>query len=244
MQKRSLLFVNKSHSFIILESPRINFQGFFSILEPNYSMFFKHTKDRLQALSDGVFAFAATLMVVEVGATSEFISFKKELPNLIAFGVSFFIMMALWMVHYNFFRRTGYVDNWIISFNMVLLFMVLFYIFPVKSLLDSLLKKAEMSIEEFSQLFQLYSMGFSFIFLCFALMYYRAFKKDREIEQPFWLLFYARHFSIFVLVGIISAILAKFQIGLRYGVPGFFYAILGPLCYWHSILFTKKHALE
>lgn len=204
-------------------------------------MFFSHSKSRLEALSDGVFAFAATLMVVEVGATTEFLSFSKELPNFISFGASFFIMMALWKLHYNFFRRTSHVDNWIITFNMILLFTVLFYIFPVKSLLDSLLKRTAMNIEQFSQLFQLYSIGFSFMFLSFALMYFRAFKKDKNVENPYVLLFYARHFLIFVFVGLVSALMAKFQVGLRYGAPGFVYVVLGLLCYLHSVQFQKKH---
>lgn len=179
-------------------------------------MFFKHSKNRLEALSDGVFAF----------------------------GASFFIMMALWKLHYNFFRRTKYVDNWIITFNMILLFTVLFYIFPVKSLLDSILQKKGMSVEELSELFQVYSIGFSVLFLSFVLMYYRAYKKDKKIENPYVLLFYTRHFSFFVLVGIISALMAHFNIGIRYGAPGFIYGILGILCYLHSVQFQKKFPLN
>lgn len=50
----------------------------------------KHSKNRLEALSDGVFAFAATLMVVNIGANTNITSFKEELPNFLSFGVSFF----------------------------------------------------------------------------------------------------------------------------------------------------------
>ena len=146
-------------------------------------MLFSHSKSRLEALSDGVFAFAATLMVVEVGSSSEFISFSDEVPNFISFGASFFIMMALWKLHYNFFRRTKHVDNWIITFNMILLFTVLFYIFPVKSLLDSMLQQKGMTVDELSQLFQIYSIGFSTMFLSFVLMYFRAYKKDKNIKN-------------------------------------------------------------
>tara|TARA_R110002072_G_scaffold148769_4_gene296390 strand:+ start:13369 stop:13992 length:624 start_codon:yes stop_codon:yes gene_type:complete len=207
-------------------------------------MFFSHSKSRLEAVSDGVFAFAATLMVVQVGSNAEILSFSKELPNFISFAVSFFIMMTLWKVHYNFFRRTDLIDNWIIALNMILLFTVLFYIFPVKSLLDSLLKRSFMSIGEFSQLFQLYSIGFSLIFGSLSLMYYRAYKKDKEIKNPFVLLFYTRHFLIFVFVGIFSALLAKFQVGLKFGLPGFIYASLGLLCFAHSYQFQKNHSLK
>lgn len=183
-------------------------------------------------------------MVVNVGTATELISFKDQLPKFISFAASFFIMMALWKVHYNFFRRTNYVDNWIIGLNMIFLFTVLFYIFPVKGLLDSALLQSKMSIDEFSSLFQVYSIGFSLMFLSFTLLYYRAYKKDKDIENPFVLLFYTRHFLIFVLVGLLSTVLANLKIGLRFGFPGFIYGILGPLCYWHSVRFQRKHKLN
>jgi uncharacterized membrane protein len=125
-----------------------------------------HSKNRLEALSDGVFAFAATLMVVNIGSDTSITSFKEELPNFISFAVSFFVMMGIWKVHYNFFRRTNYIDNWIIALNMILLFTVLFYIFPVRSLLSTGFGGKRISIDEFSNIFHLYSIGFALIFLC------------------------------------------------------------------------------
>ncbi len=207
-------------------------------------MKFLQSKNRLEALSDGVFAFAATLMVVDVGKSTELLSLKEELPNFISFAASFFIMMALWKVHYNFFRRTNYIDDLIIALNMIFLFTVLFYIFPVKGLLDSALQQSQITIDSFSQLFQIYSIGFAMMFGSFSLMYLRAYKKDTDIENPYVLLFYTRHFLIYVFVGLFSALLANLQIGLRYGVPGFVYAILGVLCYWHSVEFQKKYSLD
>lgn len=206
-------------------------------------MIFSHSTSRIEALSDGVFAFAATLMVVDLGSSTELISFKKELPNFISFAASFFVMMALWKVHYNFFRRTRYVDNWIITLNMVFLFTVLFYIFPVKSLLDTMLHQAKMSFDDLSNLFQIYSLGFSMMFGSFSLLYYRAYKKDKEIDNPYRLLFYTRHFLIFVIVGVISALMARLSVGINVGAPGFIYAMLGLFCYVHSVQFRKKHPI-
>lgn len=207
-------------------------------------MKFLHSKNRLEAVSDGVFAFAATLMVVNIGSNTTITSFKDELPNFISFAVSFFVMMAIWKVHYNFFRRTDYIDNWIIALNMILLFTILFYIFPVRSLLITGFGGERISINEFSNIFQLYSIGFSLMFLTLHLMYLRVFKKDRENGKNLKLLFFARHFFIFVIVGVISFLLAKFRVGLKYGVPGFVYASLGVLCYFHSVRFHKKHNLK
>lgn len=207
-------------------------------------MKFIHSKSRLEGLSDGVFAFAATLMVVNIGIDTTITSFSEELPNFISFGVSFFVMMGIWKVHYNFFRRTDYIDNLIIALNMILLFTVLFYIFPIRSLLNTGVGGERISIEQFSSIFQLYSIGFTLIFFCFYLLYFRAFRKDIKNGKKLKLLFYSRHFLIFIIVGIISFLLAKFQVGLLYGVPGFVYAFLGPFCYFHSKKFHKKHNLE
>lgn len=207
-------------------------------------MKFLHSKNRLESVSDAVFAFAATLMVVNIGANTNITSFREELPNFISFAVSFFVMMAIWKVHYNYFRRTDFIDNWIIAFNMLLLFMVLFYIFPIKSLLSAGIEGQKISINDFSQIFQLYSLGFSLIFLNFTCMYYRAYKKESLDTKNLKLLFYSRHFSIFVLVGFLSLLLAKFKIGLRLGVPGFIYMFLGLFCFFHSKYFHRKYNLE
>ena len=59
-------------------------------------MKFLQYKSRIEGLSDWVFAFAAILMVVNVGKDTELLSFKEEIPNFISFAASFFIMMVLW----------------------------------------------------------------------------------------------------------------------------------------------------
>ena len=200
-----------------------------------------HNISRIEAFSDAVFAFAATLLVVSFGTGEDFSVIQVQATSFITFGVSFFVLVALWSVHYNFFRRTNYMDNWIIALNAVLLFVVLYYVFPLKSLLDTWISGNGLSIEDFSSLFQLYSLGFLLIFLCIALMYLRAYKKTKSMKDALQLLFYSRHFAIYVFIAMVSIILAKMQIGLRFALPGMIYALLGPLCYWHGTTFEKNH---
>ncbi len=200
-----------------------------------------HSISRIEAFSDAVFAFAATLLVVSFGTDDSFSLIEVKATSFITFGVSFFVLVALWSVHYNFFRRTDYMDNWIIALNAVLLFVVLYYVFPLKSLLDTWLGGNGLNIEDFSSLFQLYSLGFLMIFLCVSLMYLRTYKKTKSIENALKLLFYGRHFAIYAFVAFLSIAIAKLQIGLRFALPGIIYAILGPLCYWHGVTFEKNH---
>ncbi len=204
-------------------------------------MKFPHNISRLEALSDGVFAFAATLMVVSLGLEESWLASDSRLQELIAFGGSFFVLIALWVVHYNYFRRAAYVDFWIIACNTVLLFVVLYYVFPLKSLINTWLGQEPISVEGLASLFLWYGLGFLLIFLCFSGMYHRAYRKTKSVSRSLVLLFYSRHFAIYVGVAALSMGAAALEIGIRYGAPGFLYAILGPLCYWHSVQFEKKY---
>jgi uncharacterized membrane protein len=198
-----------------------------------------HNINRIEAFSDAVFAFAATLMVVSLGAGDSLLELESNFKNLISFGVSFFVLIGLWKLHYNYFRRSNYIDNHIITYNSILLFVVLYFVFPLKSLTNTSLGQSRITIDGLASLFILYSLGFLLIFLCFSLMYKRTYKKSEANSTVF--LFYHRHFLIFVLVAFISILLSVFKLGIIFGLPGFIYVFLGPLCYFHSIKFRKKH---
>lgn len=201
----------------------------------------KHSRGRVAALSDSIFAFAATLMVVDLGTSIDLKDMDAQLPFFISFGVAFFVMMMLWKIHYNFFQRTKYVDNWVISANAMLLFTILFYLFPLKTLINLITFKIGMTKDDLSQLFIMYGMGFVLIFLSYAFMYWRAFKKDQTNSNKNLLLFYSRQFIIFASVGLISVVIAFLQIGIRYGLPGFIYTTLGIFTYANVFFFRKKY---
>jgi len=201
----------------------------------------KHSRGRVAALSDGIFAFAATLMVVDVGTTVDIKNLGAQIPLFISFGVAFFVMMLLWKVHYNYFQRSKYVDNWIIASNTLLLFTILFYLFPLKTLINSITQKVRMNQDDLAQLFILYGFGFVLIFASYSFLYWRAFKKDKTNKKPMQLNFYCKHFLIFTGIGFASVLLSVFQIGINIGFPGFVYAFLGPLCFVNGVLFRKKN---
>jgi len=207
-------------------------------------MKFPHNISRIEAFSDAVFAFAATLLVVSIGTDSTDSLIDIDFKLFTGFAISFFVLVILWFLHYNFFRRTDYMDNVIISINAVLLFVVLYYVFPLKSLINSWFQTQGMTPDRLAGIFELYGIGFALIFLCLSLMYYRAYKKTKNLENAMSLLFYVRHFGLFVLVAVISIITAYLQIGINYGLPGILYALLGPFCSVHSYLFYKKYKTD
>ena len=205
-------------------------------------MAFTHDTNRIEAFSDAVFGFAATLMVITIDTNASFSNLiQTNKANWVTFAVTFFVLVALWKVHYNFFRRTKYMDNWIITFNSVLLFVILYYIFPLRSMLNSLMGKESQTWESLSSLFAFYSGGFVLIFLSFSLMYYRAYKKTSSVGDSLNLLFYTRHFAIYVIVGLLSIVLATMGVGIQFGLPGFIYVIIGFLAWGHAVWFNKKY---
>jgi uncharacterized membrane protein len=86
-------------------------------------------KTRFEAFSDGVFAFAITLLVLgftvpELHAPSEHdltASLLKLGPNLIAYGLSFGVIGLMWQNHHALFRLVGRVDRLTVFFNLFLL---------------------------------------------------------------------------------------------------------------------------
>jgi len=202
---------------------------------------------RLEALSDGVFAFAATLLVVSLEVPDTFQELAHDLSGFGAFTLSFGALMLIWAVHNGFFRRYGLADGHTTLLNSALLLVVLFYVYPLKFVTRGLIQTLSgwgpgsplvLTFEELGRLFALYSAGFIALFLCFALMYRHAWKiRDRLVLTPleaheaamWW-----RHYLLFVLVGAISAVLALTGLGLAIGAPGWIYALIGPLAWWHG----------
>lgn len=203
-----------------------------------------HNISRIEAFSDAVFAFAATLMVVNFNLENTIEFSRSSLTGFLSFFVSFFVLVTLWWIHYNFFRRTKHMDNYLIAINAILLFVTLYYVFPLKNLVESWMGEGVRTANDLANLFVMYGIGFLLIFLCFSLMYYRAYKKSTKLNKAMELLFYARHFGIFVLIALASIFMALTGWQIKYGSPGFVYMLLGPFCAWHSKLYFKKYQLE
>lgn len=199
-----------------------------------------HNITRVESFSDAIFAFAATLTVLDFSINDMVLTGDEFWLNFVSFGLGFSVLVILWVTHYNFFRRTRYIDNWIICLNGLLLFVILYYQFPLRKLIKSILQGEIMGEEQLSSLFTSYGFGFVLVFLCFSLMYYRSFSQNKKQKNSITSLKYSRHFLIFVLVGTGSILLAYFKIGINFGLSGFFYAMLGPLCTWNALYFKKK----
>ncbi len=230
----------------------------------------EHTKDgrrtrgpeitRVEGLSDPIFAFSATLLVVSLEVPRTFPELTANLRGFFAFALSFAMLIFIWACHNGFFRRYALQDTWTVVLNAVLLFVVLFYVYPLKFLAVAFVSAfvpmasgghgdhgeharagpALSTMDELANLFIIYGLGFLAVFLCLALLYRRAYALRESLELSAFerkeAIFFCRHYLVFVLAALISVGLAKFRVGLRFGAPGFVYALLGPLCHLNAKL--------
>src|SRR5256714_15573333 len=91
-----------------------------------------HEVSRTEGLSDAVFGFAITLLVVSLEVPKTYTELMQTVRGFGAFAISFTLLFIVWYHQYKLFRRYGLQDNATLILNGVLLFGDLFYIYPLK----------------------------------------------------------------------------------------------------------------
>ena len=98
---------------------------------------------RTEAFSDGVFAIAITLLVLDPGIpASEFDdlwgAILGERPAYLAYATSFLTIGGIWLAHHGIFRRLQYVDARVMRLNLLLLLAVSFLPFPTRLVAEAI----------------------------------------------------------------------------------------------------------
>lgn len=152
---------------------------------------------RIEALSDAVFAFSVSLLVVALEVPQNFEELKTILQGAVPFFATVAMIFLFWYQQYKFFRRYGLNDVGTTLLNLGYLAVILFYVYPMKFLFSLLLgswtgidlfpKAAEKGIavihaEDFSQLIILFSTGYAIIWFLLYGMYQRAGKFHHQLE--------------------------------------------------------------
>lgn len=191
--------------------------------------------NRLEAFSDAVFAISATLLVVSLEVPESFQGLLDNLAGFPAFAFSFAMLMLIWVEHNRFFRLSGLQDAPTIALNSLLLFVVLFFVYPLKFLALSFSAWAlglgpDMigSQRDLQSMFMLYGAGWLAVFVCFAGLYWHAARHaGLERRQRFEAHLHAQNSLLTAGVGLLSVLVAWSGFGLWFGLPGMVYALLG-----------------
>lgn len=144
---------------------------------------------RLEAFCDVVFGFALTLLVVSLEVPRNYAELMAAIRGFVPFAACFAQLILIWRAHYRFSRRYGLEDPYTVFLNTVLLFLVLFYVYPLKFVFTMIFAEltgtapaaAQLGWHEASVLMRIYASGFISVFLVFALLYERAYKLRQEL---------------------------------------------------------------
>ena len=150
---------------------------------------------RIEGLSDAVFAFAVTLLVVSLEAPRTFDDLQRMMHGFVSFGICFAILLLIWHSQYIYFRRYALDDRVSFLLNAALLFVVAFYVYPLKFLftvfVDAFTRYQEvdargnaitmMQASDWRPLMMIYSLGFLGVYLIFTLLYMHAYRLRDEL---------------------------------------------------------------
>jgi Endosomal/lysosomal potassium channel TMEM175 len=161
---------------------------------------------RLEGFSDAVFAFAVTLLVVSLEVPKTFAELALVMKGFVAFAICFTALTLVWKEHTVFFRRYGLQTPYIVFLNCVLLFLILFYVYPLKFLFSFLIgeltggrlsavthPETALVQSQVPALMVMYGLGLAAVYFVFVLFYVYAYKWRDELELNAVELLMTRH---------------------------------------------------
>jgi uncharacterized membrane protein len=201
---------------------------------------------RLEAFVDAAFAFAVTMLVISLDAIPDSISaMLQALKGVPAFAASFSQIMMFWSAHALWSRRFGLDDHGSTRLSLVLVFLVLVYVYPLKILFGSffawisggwLPQVAQIhTLADLQGMFTMYGLAFGSLSLLMAALNRHALRAavrpelsplERERtrgEIVRWL------YSALVAAGsiVFAMLLPESGPYWLFGMPGMFYGLLG-----------------
>ncbi|HEX5054309.1 MAG TPA: TMEM175 family protein [Planctomycetota bacterium] len=150
---------------------------------------------RMEAFADAVFALVLALLFLRATPPENIGELKATMKGLLPFVVTFVLLAMVWVDHHRFFRRYGLVDKTTFFGNLALLFLVLFYAYPLKFLftllsvmwfgpigtLDATSMTAGQEAGDPHRMMLFYGSGFGAIYLTFVLLYWHAFRRADDL---------------------------------------------------------------
>jgi uncharacterized membrane protein len=95
---------------------------------------------RLETFSDGVFAIAATLLILDVHRAGGSVAhgLVHAWPSYVAYAISFLTIGIIWSNHHTVFSQIARVDRTFLMINVVFLMVVAFSPFPTRVLAETM----------------------------------------------------------------------------------------------------------
>lgn len=207
---------------------------------------------RLESFADAVFGFALTLLVVSLEVPKTFADLINTMRGFPAFAVCFLMLATIWNTHYKFSQRYGLDDATTRFLTCALLFIVLFYVYPLKFLFTLGINDVifggtgglQITHRELSTLYSIYGFGFAGIYFAFTLLYLHAWRLRDSLELSELEKLETRYIFcrvLFVcLVGLIAGVLAQMSWFPSWG--GLIYFLLIPILRAFRVVHLRRRA--
>lgn len=211
---------------------------------------------RIEAISDSVFALAIALLLISTSAPKKFEDIIQFTNELLPFAFCIALIMLIWHEHFIYFLRYGFRNPKIIFFNTFFLFIVLFYVYPLKFLTKMLslpimywISGNEKFIKDLTQMISadevgdlmiIYGIGAASIFLTLAWMYHYARKHSVELELNEIELYdtvASRNANLLMAsIPLLSTLIALLFNNYVYvgAIAGFVYFLYTPVMFWYG----------
>jgi uncharacterized membrane protein len=198
---------------------------------------------RLEAFVDASFAFAVTLLVISGDQIPTSVSMLTDaLKQVPSYAASFALIMQFWMNHADWSRRFGLEDLYSDRLSLILVFVLLIFVYPLKMVFASLFSVLSQGYFptrfeinawlDVPVLFQTFAIGFGSMALILFLLFSRAASLGNSLGFSEAEISYANYkrlmWGMVIVFSVISLILAAViparpESGAWIGMPGFIF---------------------
>lgn len=215
---------------------------------------------RLETFTDAAFAFAVTLLVVGGGDSIplNFEEMIRAINQVPAFAASFANIMLFWYAHHIWSRRFGLEDSRSVFLSLLLIFVVLIYIYPLKAIYSGAIHFFSggyfesyfdlSSYDDLRIMFVIFGIGFASLSGVIVLLNNHAIAKAKDLALSEVEIFDTHtermHWLMNMIVPVFSIVLAISLPDRLVVVAGIIYATFAILLPWYSIRRMRLRKLQ
>lgn len=225
---------------------------------------------RLENMTDAVFGFAITLLVISTDVPQSYVELQASMYSFIGFVFCTMLLLSIWNSHNRFFQYFGLEDPTTKVLNFLFLFLLLFYVYPLKYLFSFLgtvifarislslgdqsealrlaieaLSESNLTAPQWADLMVRFGSGLFLIYLLFYLMYRHALRKKKQLHLDEREIFithtHIQAYAILMGIATLSMLIVIFLGGHYSEYAGFTYLLIPVLLTWHRR--RRKHQL-